>query len=403
MAPILEIRSLSVALGGNEILRDLSLTLPAGKILTLLGPSGSGKSTLLAAIAGLVPVRAGEIRLFGRLLSAPGFLVPPEERGIGMVFQSFALWPHMTVEDHVAFPLIERCRKRRRTLIWGRGGRSARGREAELDSDDGCSLEDVRKLVDRLLVLTEMSAFRKLYPAELSGGQKQRVALARGLAASRGLLLMDEPFSSLDAPLRSAMRREFIRLHRATGSAVVFVTHEREEALALGDHVAVLVSGRLEQIGTPEDIYGRPATPFIARFVTDAALVRGRWEGDRFFPFGSVGNTPEWSGNHVPKPFRAQGIFPVRPEEWDVRTEPPGIPARVIGRSFEGRGVRFFCEPIEKGGNPIQRSGECEIEVFYPLIDERELRFTTEAQIFLNHQKNCTGEKSSFGEHGTGI
>lgn len=365
---------------------DLSLHLPSGKILTLLGPSGSGKSTLLSAIAGLVPVRAGEIRLFNRLISSPGLFVPPEERGIGMVFQSFALWPHMTVEDHIAFPLIERCRKQRPFFINRRALHTKKNNFNHDSTSKDCSPQDIQKLIDQLITLTEMSALRKRYPNELSGGQKQRVALARALAASRGLLLMDEPFSSLDAPLRATMRRELIRLHNATGSTIVFVTHEREEAFALGDLVGVLVSGKLEQIGAPEDIYRHPVTPFIARFVADATLVRGRWEDDHFFPFTSLDNALVWSGNHIPKSFRDHGIFPVRPEEWEIRTEPPGIPARVFRRSFEGRGIRLFCEPIEKNNDPVLDPGAYEIEVFYPIFDDRAFKVTTESNIFLNYK-----------------
>lgn len=367
-------------------MKDLSLQLPAGKILTLLGPSGSGKSTLLSAIAGLAPVRAGEIRLFDRLLSSSSLFVPPEERGIGMVFQSFALWPHMTVEDHIAFPFIERCRKQRsffvKRKIWQTKKRDTHD---DLTSND-CLPEHIQTRIDQLMALTEMTSFRKRYPHELSGGQKQRVALARAFAASRGLLLMDELFSSLDAPLRATMRRELIRLHRATGSTIVFVTHEREEAFALGDLVAVLVSGKLEQIGAPEDVYRRPATPFIARFVADATLVRGKWEGDRFFPSTSLDNALPWSGKHVPKSFRDHGLFPVRPEEWDIQTEPPGISARIFNRSFEGRGVRLFCEPIETNDSPTQDARAHEIEVFYPIFDDRAFKVTTESNIFLNYK-----------------
>ncbi|MBT9282911.1 MAG: ABC transporter ATP-binding protein [Hydrogenibacillus schlegelii] len=405
-----ELFGVSVKLGGRTVLRDVSLTVPSGAFLAVLGPSGSGKTTLLNAIAGFVSLEAGTIAFDGRVVSRAGEGVPPEERDVGVVFQSFALWPHMTVEAHIAFPLIQRRRRLQRAAFGWKGlfGRVTGGRRPSRPSDrDGKSAGDGKRdaddemwrEVEALLQLTELQPFRKRFPKELSGGQKQRVAFARALAASKRLLLLDEPFSQLDAPLRAAMQRELAKIHRATGSTVIFVTHDREEALALADLVAVMEAGRLVQVGPPDEVYLRPKTPFVAAFVAGAALVPGTWRGERFAPAGYVGDAgrasvddaalversplgertsgetadgwvPDdrganramsgglWDGSRIPLAFRAAGCYPVRPEEWAFREGPPGIPVRIVRRAYEGRAVRLTVEVVAAGVGPVEAAGE---------------------------------------------
>jgi iron(III) transport system ATP-binding protein len=225
---------------------DLSLSVCEGEIVALLGPSGCGKTTTLRLIAGFETPDAGTVRLRGEVVAGEGRLVPPEARGVGLVFQDYALFPHLSVHENVAFGLarLERTRRRAR--------------------------------VGDVLDLVGLSDFGGRYPHELSGGQQQRVAVARALAPAPALLLLDEPFSNLDADLRSQMRDDVEGILRHTGTTAVFVTHDQDEAFTLADRVGVLHRGRIEQIATPEEIYHRPATRFVAEFVGAADFLPGR-------------------------------------------------------------------------------------------------------------------------------
>jgi iron(III) transport system ATP-binding protein len=234
--------------GGNEALRDVSLAVDPGTFLVLLGPSGSGKTTLLRSLAGIERITSGRITIGSRTVADGKIHVPPDQRDLSMVFQDYALWPHLSARDNVAFALRRRhlpraeCRTRAQEML-GRVGLGA--------------------LADR-------------YPNELSGGEQQRVALARALIADTGLILCDEPLSNLDADLRERMRVEISALVREAAATTVYITHDQAEAFALADQVGVLEHGRLVQAGTPEEIYTRPATPFVARFTGLAGELRVR-------------------------------------------------------------------------------------------------------------------------------
>jgi iron(III) transport system ATP-binding protein len=223
----------------------LSLGVAHGEILALLGPSGCGKTTTLRIIAGLESPDSGTVTLRGEVVAGPAHVVPPEERGIGIVFQDYALFPHLTVADNVAFGLRR----------MSRGARQGR--------------------ISEVLELVGLPTYAGHYPHELSGGQQQRVALARALAPAPALMLLDEPFSNLDADLRAQMRDEVERILRATGTTAVFVTHDQEEAFTLADRVGVLNAGRMEQLAPPQQIYHQPATRFVAAFVGDADFLPG--------------------------------------------------------------------------------------------------------------------------------
>ena len=238
----ISIRGLSKSYGGGADLAavaDLSLDIDNGQFVTLLGPSGCGKTTTLRLIAGFIAPDAGTIHADDRLLSSPGQVVPPEERGMGMVFQNYAVWPHRTVFENVVFGL-----KLRRVPA-----------------------AEARERVKRTLALVNLTGLEDRLPGELSGGQQQRVALARSLVVEPEILLLDEPLSNLDAKLRERMRSELKELQRRTGITFVYVTHDQAEALALSDRIAVIHGGRLQQLGTPEEVYARPAGRVVADFM----------------------------------------------------------------------------------------------------------------------------------------
>lgn len=235
--------------GRQRVLRDVSFTIEAGHFYSLLGPSGCGKTTTLRCVAGLERSDRGEIRLAGTVLSAPGRHVPPERRDLGMVFQNYAIWPHLTVFENVAFPL-----------------RVARPRIARAQ---------IARRVEETLALVQLSELAGRPAVAVSGGQQQRIAMARALVRRPRLLLLDEPLSNLDANLRDAMRGELRKLQRRLGITTLYVTHDQTEAMSMSDHVAVMQDGQLMQEGTPQDIYHQPATRFVADFVGRTNLVSG--------------------------------------------------------------------------------------------------------------------------------
>ena len=241
----LEVRDVSVAYGDQPVVSDVSFALEEGVIGCLLGPSGCGKTTLLRAIAGFEPVSAGEILLHGRRVSAPGETLAPERRQVGMVFQDFALFPHLTVEANIGFGLRRRPRAER------------------------------RRRVAELLDLVGMADAARRHPHELSGGMQQRVALARAMAPRPEILLLDEPFSSMDTELREGLAREVRDLLKGDGITAVLVTHDQLEAFAMADQIAVLGGGRVHQWGTGFGLYHEPANRFVADFIGQGVLLAG--------------------------------------------------------------------------------------------------------------------------------
>jgi iron(III) transport system ATP-binding protein len=241
MAAIVSARNLRKTFQQVEAVDGVSFDVGEGQFVTLLGPSGCGKTTTLRLIAGLEENNGGEILLAGRVVSSPerGIYLPPEKRGIGMVFQSYAIWPHMTVFENVAFPL--RIRRVPRA--------------------------EIREKVEKVLRLFDLLELAPRLATKLSGGQQQRVAIARALAVEPSILLMDEPLSNLDAKLRERMRFELRELQRRTGIATLYVTHDQAEAMVLSDRIVVMNKGKIEQIGTPEEIYEKPLTRFVSDFI----------------------------------------------------------------------------------------------------------------------------------------
>ena len=243
-----ELRGLTKRYGAVAAVDQVSLKIAHGQLVCLLGPSGCGKTTTLRLIAGFLEPSDGEIHVGDRVVSSKARTLPPEARKMSMIFQSYALWPHMTVADNVTYGLKLR----------------------KLDRDT------IAKKLAAILATTKLEALAERYPGELSGGQQQRVALARALIVEPETLLLDEPLSNLDANLREEMRFEIRRLHDEYRYTTVYVTHDQSEAMTTADLIAVMNGGRIDQLGTPEDIYDRPQSEFVARFIGAANIIKGR-------------------------------------------------------------------------------------------------------------------------------
>src|SRR6202161_375491 len=242
-----ELRGLTKRFGPLAVVDNVSLRIDHGQLVCLLGPSGCGKTTTLRLIAGFLEPTSGEIRVGDRLVSSAARTLPPEQRKMSMIFQSYALWPHMTVAENIVYGL--RLRKLDRATI--------------------------AKKLEIILKATKLEVLAQRYPGELSGGQQQRVALARALIVEPETLLLDEPLSNLDANLREEMRFEIRRLHDEYRYTTVYVTHDQSEAMTTADLIAVMNAGKIDQLGTPEEIYDRPQTEFVARFIGDSNVSNG--------------------------------------------------------------------------------------------------------------------------------
>jgi iron(III) transport system ATP-binding protein len=243
--PDVTITGLTKRFGDVAAVSGLELTVRPGELVALLGPSGCGKTTTLRLVAGFMAPDAGEIRVGERVLSAPGTVIPPERRRMAMIFQSYALWPHMTVAQNVAYGL--------RFSKTPRAERSGK--------------------VDEMLRAVQLAGYGARYPGELSGGQQQRVAVARALVVEPEILLLDEPLSNLDASLREEMRFEIRRLHERFGITTLYVTHDQAEAMVISDRAAVIRNGRVEQIAAPHELFERPRTRFVAEFIGKTNLI----------------------------------------------------------------------------------------------------------------------------------
>ena len=297
--PLLEINDVSVSFGDTEVLSGISLELESKQLLAVLGASGAGKSTLMRLIAGFDSVGGGSIVLDGEILSDSSKTVAPERRSIGIVPQDSALFPHLNVSQNIGFGL------------------------------SGLSKEAKAERVGELLRLIRMEEFASRMPQELSGGQVQRVALARALAPRPKLVLLDEPFSALDAELRGQLREEVRQVLRAEGATAVLVTHDQEEALSLADRVAVLREGKIIQVGSPSEIYNSPADVGIATFLGESVLVDGKVSGGKILTdLGSLSAL-----NNVIE--GATGVVAIRSENFYLQPNPTGD-SEVVGRVFFG-------------------------------------------------------------------
>jgi ABC-type Fe3+/spermidine/putrescine transport system ATPase subunit len=302
MTSQVELSHVSKHYGGTVAVEDVSLEVVPGELVALLGPSGCGKTTTLRMIAGFVRPTSGAIRIGGRDMTA----LPPHRRNTGMVFQSYALFPHLSVAENIAFGL-----KRRRA-----------------------PKEEIRRRVDEIVAVLRLQGLEQRLPRQLSGGQQQRVAVGRALVINPAVLLLDEPFSNLDAQLRAHVRDEVDAVLRETRTPAIFVTHDREEALSLADRVGVMVAGRIRQVGTPFDVYAHPVDATVARLVGEAAVVAGvARDGVVGTPLGPI-----------PAPGTPDGPCDVvlRPERLRVRADAGGT-SRVVHVTFYGDHQSVRC------------------------------------------------------------
>jgi ABC-type Fe3+/spermidine/putrescine transport system ATPase subunit len=329
-------------------LNDVSFSVPEGEFYVLLGPSGSGKTTTLRAIAGLDQPDSGQIAIDGRLVFAPenAIRVPPEERPIAMVFQSYALWPHMDVHDNIAFPLRRGIRR--------------------------VSKDEMARRVGRVVELLRLKTQLHRPVSTLSGGQQQRVALARALALEPAVLLMDEPLSNLDARLRAELRLELKEIARSIGITTVYVTHDQTEAMVMGDRIAVMAHGRILQEGTPWTLYQQPAALFVAEFLGEMNFISGQIEpGDGGCALVATGVGPLNLVRSPTTPTQGSVVLGFRPED-AVLTRAPGenvIRARVTARHYLGDAFLYQA-----------RSGEISFDIRRPKAEQLELG----AEIFVH-------------------
>jgi iron(III) transport system ATP-binding protein len=312
-----ELRGLTKRYGALAVVDKVSILIEHGSLVCLLGPSGCGKTTTLRLIAGFVEPSEGEISVGERVVSTPQRSLPPERRNMSMIFQSYALWPHMTVTENIIYGLKLR----------------------KLDSTT------IKRKLDAILATTRLAPLVDRYPGELSGGQQQRVALARALIVEPETLLLDEPLSNLDANLREEMRFEVRRLHDEYRYTTVYVTHDQSEAMTTADVIAVMNLGKIEQAGSPEEIYDRPSSEFVARFIGMSNIVRGKALDNSHV---SVGGVPIKVTGDPLQP-NGEGMFSIRQHQIGLMAKEPGskdnvVAAKVIRQVFLGSSRDYMVE-----------------------------------------------------------
>jgi ABC-type Fe3+/spermidine/putrescine transport system ATPase subunit len=322
--PRVALRNVDCVFGTMAAVKQLDLDIMPGEFVSLLGPSGCGKTTTLRMIAGFVRPSSGTIELDGKLVSGPAMSLPPERRGMSMIFQSYAIWPNMTVAENVGFGLQLRRFDR----------------------------ETIARKVAEVLATVQLGSLADRYPAELSGGQQQRVALARAVVVEPRVLLLDEPLSNLDANLREEMRFEIRRLHDRFHFTTVYVTHDQAEAMVTSDRIAVMNGGRIEQIDTPHRVYTRPRTRFVASFIGRTNLLEGNCAPDRIL-FDGFSLMRDLFQNRA-RDLQGTALFSLRPHSIALRRDPvpaeaegAAIAARIAARAYLGESWEYVVEPLD--------------------------------------------------------
>lgn len=322
---MIEVTNLSINYGDNTVVNNLNFSLAQQEILMLVGPTGCGKSTILKAIAGLLPISSGEIK-HQHWTATTKKHVPPEKRKLGMVFQDFALFPHLTVIDNVSFRLK--------------------------------SLEKAEHWLDVL----GLSNFKHVKPSQLSGGQKQRVALARTLAHEPALVLLDEPLSSLDAALKDDLRWQIRSALKEADVPAIWVTHDQEEALSIGDKVGVLQNGQLEQLAPPHECYTTPTNKFVARFLGDANFIQGEYSNTENIVTSIMGKTVIHAKNNL----NVNVELLVRPEELNLQPNENGV-GKIVWSRFEGKSQLFLVELATGEQLRVRESNTLQLEKGQPV------------------------------------
>jgi iron(III) transport system ATP-binding protein len=358
--------NLSIRFGAAAVIEGLDLVVEQGRFFTLLGPSGCGKTTLLRAIAGFNTPSAGRILFDDKDITR----TPPHQRDIGMVFQDYALFPDKTVFDNVAFGLRAR----------------------------GLTETEVRSRVLRYLERVELGPYAGRHPAQMSGGQRQRVALARALVIQPQVLLMDEPLSNLDAKLRMQMREAILDLQREAGITTVFVTHDQEEALAMSDAIAVMNRGRIEQLGSPEQLYGSPATAYVADFIGAANVlpvqpgaVGGAGSGADGLVRCRLAGYPLLAQLRIPRSSDAAACLVARPEDISIRSsagiDEPLIPARIVRKQYLGFKTSYKAVVIAAAGTGDAELPPISIDSY---AGGRQGNFAVGSEVFLSFSAACS-------------
>ncbi len=335
--PLISVENVSVSYGDAGALDEFSLDVPKGSLVALVGPSGCGKTTALRVIAGFQPPDTGKVTIHGTVVVGNGKDVPPEKRNVGMVFQEYALFPHISVAENVGYGVRGADRVER--------------------------VHDVLKLVG-------LESHGSRFPHELSGGEQQRVALARALAPQPDVVLLDEPFSNLDAPQRERMRRELRKILKAAGATAVFVTHDQSEALAIADVIAIMRDGRIVQFGIPDDVYAEPVDPWVARFLGDAILLSGTVHDGKVATILGRIDTSLPAGSHTDVMIRPEWISP--------RVDPDGH-GKVVDREFYGHDQRVeielpngeHVEALVPTANRLLVGDRVELEIVDAIVWER--------------------------------
>ena len=320
-----DLRRLTKRYGSVAAVDDVSLRIDHGQLVCLLGPSGCGKTTTLRLIAGFLEPSDGEIHVGDRVVSSKARTLPPEQRNMSMIFQSYALWPHMTVADNIIYGLKLR----------------------KMDRDT------IAKKLAAILATTKLEPLAQRYPGELSGGQQQRVALARALIVEPETLLLDEPLSNLDANLREEMRFEIRRLHDEYRYTTVYVTHDQSEAMTTADLIAVMNGGRIDQLGTPEDIYARPQSEFVARFIGASNVLKGTARDENHVSY--AGSTLRVTGAKLAAGQNAS--VAIRQHDIQLSTQSPAtaentIKATVVRQVYLGASRDYVVETA--GGDSLR-------------------------------------------------
>jgi iron(III) transport system ATP-binding protein len=317
---MLSIKNLTIKYDHTTVIDNLDLSLGSDEILMLVGPTGCGKTSIMKAVAGLIPINNGTIQ-FDSWTATPSKNVPPEKRGLGMVFQDFALFPHLTVEQNIYFRVND------------------------------------KQLADHWIEVLRIAPLRQAKPDRLSGGQKQRVALARTLAHQPKLVLLDEPLSNLDAALKDELRWEIRQTLKSAKVPAIWVTHDQDEALSVGDTVGVLREGKLEQLDTPKNCYSKPNNPFVARFLGEASFLAGKKDDNTNMVTTLLGETKTFPNDKVSNPINLL----IRPDDLIIKANENGI-GKVIWARYEGSSrlyaVRLDDESIVKARSPHENQIE---------------------------------------------